>query len=262
MDLVTAGTALAAAHKLLGKTGDAISEDMAKLYAAGRDKIMAAALRKSDITKEGQVNLRVARDIFWNGSYTDESICAEYFGGILAASRSEDGKDDTGVFYVDIIKSLSAGQLKMHYILYRTLNKQFMGDESKKALNPGQSSELQGIQLFVALGEIGEQFGKEDMGAILHGLYSKDLIGNFQTDNYDMGNGSSVPYLRISPTSLGVQLFSIANNMFPQWRAFSNTDFGDFKDVVLPEFYGNSIETVLEKAGLKKALDPSTPVAH
>jgi len=42
-------------------------------------------------------NLRVTRDVIWNGAVTDDEVCAEYFGGILAASRTEDGKDDSAI---------------------------------------------------------------------------------------------------------------------------------------------------------------------
>lgn len=113
MDLITTGAGMVIAHKLLGKTADAISTDLASLYTSGRDKIAQVAIRKVKNPDDGKIaNIRVARDVFWNGSYSDESICAEYFGGILAASRSSDGKDDTGVFYVDIIKSLSSGSSK------------------------------------------------------------------------------------------------------------------------------------------------------
>ncbi len=122
--LTTAGTALAIANKLLGKTAETISDDIANLYKVGRDKIFATAVRKTANMNDGKIaNLRVARDVFFNGSFTDEAICAEYFGGILASSRSVDGKDDIGVFYTDIIKSLSSSQLKLHYIIYHSLNK-------------------------------------------------------------------------------------------------------------------------------------------
>ncbi|MEK7060224.1 MAG: hypothetical protein AAB970_01220 [Patescibacteria group bacterium] len=248
-----------ALKKVLGPVLGEIGEDLQKLYAFGRDKITQAAIRKIKNPEDGaKANLRVARDVFWNGSFTDESICAEYFGGILAASRSVDGKDDTGVFYVDIIKSLSSGQLKIHYILYRTLNKQLMADDGKKNLNPGQESEIQGLQLFIPLIGVIEQLGKEDIGAILHGLHSKNLIGNFQTDNHELETGVSVPNLKVSPTALGIQLFAIANNMFSNWRQYSTVDFGDFKDIVLPKIYGNSFNQLLEKAGLKETTpDPS-----
>jgi hypothetical protein len=257
MDLITTGTAIIIANKLLGKTSEAISSDLATLYTSGRDKIAKVAIRKVKNADYGAMaNLRVARDVFWNGSYTDESICAEYFGGILAASRNKDGKDDSGVFYVDITKSLSSGQLKIHYILYRTLNKILMADENKKNLHPAQETELQKIQFFIPLVGVREQLGSEDLAAILHGLRSRGLIGDFQTDNHKLENGSGVPHLSASPTSLGIQLFAIANNMFTEWHSYSTSDFGDFPDVQLPEFYAYSLEGLLEKAGLKE-LPPS-----
>ncbi len=247
-----------AVEKVLGPVLGEIGEDVKKLYALGRDKIAQVAIRKiKDLGDGKKANLRVARDVFWNGSYTDESICAEYFGGILAASRSQDGKDDTGVFYVDIIKSLSSGQLKMHYILYRTLNKLLMSDESKKSLNPAQETELQGLRIFIPLVGVLEQLGNEDFGAILHGLHSKGLIGYFQSSDHKLENGTSIPNLSWAPTSLGVQLFAIANNMFAEWYTYSTTDFGDFPDVKLPKFYANSLDGILEQAGLKKPVAPS-----
>lgn len=251
MDPISTGTAIIVANKLLGKTADAIADDFAKLYTVGRDKMAQVALRKIKNPNDGAIaNLRVTRDVFWNGSYTDESICAEYFGGILAASRSKDGKDDTGVFYVDIIKSLSSGQLKMHYIIYRTLNKLLTLDESKNGINPGQESELQGLRLSFSVVGVLEQLGSEDFGAILHGLNAKGLIGYFQTNNYDLKNGSHIPNLTVAPTTLGIQLFAIANNMFTEWRYYTTTDFGDFPDVTLPKLYANSLDNMIEKAGI------------
>lgn len=253
MDLITTGAVLAITNKLLGKTAETIAQDLASLYKVGRDKIIQVAIRKIKNPDDGTIaNLRVARDVFWNGSYSDESICAEYFGGILAASRSKDGKDDTGVFYVDIIKSLSSGQLKVHYIIYRTLNMMLISDESKNNLNPGQESELQGLRLTFSMIGIQEQLGSEDLGAILHGLHAKGLIGYFQTDNCKLDDGSHIPNLTVAPTTLGIQLFAIANNMFTDWRKFSTTDFGNFPDITLPKLYANSLDGLLQNAGLKK----------
>jgi hypothetical protein len=242
-----------AIEKILGPVFGEIGEDVKGLYVWGRDKIIQVAVRKvKNIDDGARANLRVARDVFWNGSYTDEAICAEYFGGILAASRSQDGKDDIGVFYVDIIKSLSSGQLKVHYILYRSLNKLLISDENKKNLNPAQQSVLQGSKLYIPLVGVLEQFGKEDPAAVLHGLNAKGLIGYFQCDNHELDDGLIVPYLSITPTSLGVQLFAIANNMFPEWHKYSTLDFGDFPDMELPRIYAGSLDGILEKDGLKK----------
>jgi hypothetical protein len=254
---MTTVTILALA-KLLGKTSEVMSQDLANIYQVGRDKIVQAAIRKIKNSDDGAVaNLRVARDVFLNGSYSDESICAEYFGGILAASRSGDGKDDMGVFYIDIIKSLSSGQLKTHYIIYRTLNKMFLSDETKKSLNPGQESELQGVKLTFSLVEIQGQFGNEDLGAILYGLNAKGLVKYFQTGNHKLDSNLYIPHLTVTPTPLGIQLFAIANNMFADWSRFSITDFGDFPDVSLPEFYADTVDKMLENVGVGRQSVPS-----
>jgi hypothetical protein len=261
MEPITTTTAIVGAgawfgNKLLGPTIEIIGNDLKQLYENGKDKIVANAIKKTkDVELKGQTNLRVTRDVFWNGSFTDESICAEYFGGILAASRSVDGKDDSGVFYVDIIKSMSSSQLKMHYIIYRTLNKELIANEEKKALNPGQETDLGREELFFPLLGTIEQFKNEDLGAILHGLNAKNLIGNFQTGNHELEVGKTMPYLKVSPKSLGIQLFAIANNMFNDWRNFPKVDFGDFDDVILPGYYAQSLDKLLEKAGLKKTVE-------
>lgn len=240
-------------ENVLGPTSKEIGQDLQSLYKKGRELILRKSYQKLKDPNDGKkANLRVARDVFWNGSFTDEAICAEYFGGILAASRSEDGKNDSGVFFVDIIKSMSSGQLKMHYLIYRTLNKELLSNKQKQSLNPGQETELQREELFFPLLGIIEQFKNEDTGAILHGLHAKNLIGDFQTENYKIEEGKELPYLKVKPKSLGVQLFAIANNMFENWRNFATVDFGGFDDVILPKYYAQSLDSLLEKAGLKK----------
>ena len=250
-----------ALKKVLGPTLDTLGEDFNKVYQIGRDKIIESAKKKiKNINDGASANLRVSRDVFWNGSFTDEAICAEYFGGILASSRSKDGKDDAGVFYIDIIKSLSSGQLKMHYLIYRSLNKLLLADQNKKNLNPGQSSELQREEIiFPLLGGILNQFGNDDLGAVLHGLHSKGLIGVFQTDNHALEEGRTLPYAKMNPSTLGVQLFAIANNMFSDWRHFSTVNFGDFESVELPKVYDQNLDGLLKKLGLKKEPVSITP---
>ena len=244
MEPITTGGMMATGawigKKLFGPTLEAIGEDLKKLYEKGRDKIIANAIKKTkNIDSKGQTNLRVTRDVFWNGSFTDESICAEYFGGILAASRSEDGKDDSGVFYVDIIKSLSSNHLKMHYIIYRTLNKTFIANEKKAELYQGQGIEEDRLILPMFYIRI-KQSKNEDIGAILHGLAAKNLISRFMVSNSKRGKGKTIYNLMVMPEALGIQLFAIAYNKFGDWKNFSSVDFGDFDDMILPQHYGLS----------------------
>ncbi len=228
-----------------------IGEDLKKLYAVGRDKLIIAGYHKITDKNDGKsANLRVARDVFWNGSFTDEAICAEYFGGILASSRSLDGKDDTGVYYVDVIKSLSSNQLKLHYLIYLSLNKNFVADPSKSQLNPGQETELQSEIMFLSINELLAICGETDLGRDLHAIHAKGLIGNFQIEGHKLKDDRQVPYLRVSPTSLGVQLYAVAHNKLDQWRNFATLDFGDFESLSTPKFRGKSIEDLLMIAGI------------
>ena len=51
-----------AVRRVLGPTADLIGEDLAKLYAKGRDRLMRAATRKVPDLDDGKcANLRVAR---------------------------------------------------------------------------------------------------------------------------------------------------------------------------------------------------------
>lgn len=260
MELITTATTNVALLMLLGRTAKTIGNDINQLYEIGRDKIIAKAIKKTkNLEETGQTNLRVTRDVFWNGSFTDEEICAEYFGGIWAASRSEDGKDDSGIFYLDIIKSLSSAQLKMHYFIYRSLNKKFLASKvnRNKNFHPESKSDVEREGLLFQVIDPIEEFGNEDTDALLYGLQSKSLIGDFKVERFLVGEKKivGVAALTLSPTSLGIQLFAIANNKFSDWKNFSTVDFGDFDDVILPLHFNQSpdeFSELIRKTELKR----------
>src|SRR5690606_17965818 len=99
------------------------------------------AYKKIDDPNDGKsANLRVAHEALTSGAFTEEEICAEYFGGILASSRTLDGKNDDSIQLLDTIKSLSAKQLHLHYCLYSAINRLLVS--RSEAINVGQSSEI------------------------------------------------------------------------------------------------------------------------
>jgi hypothetical protein len=252
MDIISVTTGLAIANKLLGKTAEAIAEDLKNLYSKGRDKIIEVALRKTpNINDGGQSNLRVARDVFFNGSFTDEAICAEYFGGILASSRSSDGKDDRGVYYTDIIKSLSSKQLLSHYIIYRTLNKLWAEMPSKsKRPNVGIADELQNYSIWFATMEL------ERMGLIIDkdfiALNNKGLISDrFEAQQHKLSEEKMLPYTKVEPSMSGIQLYAVIHNKLEDWRKLPFEDFGEFPGIQLPKYYGFSIEDLIIKLNYK-----------
>jgi hypothetical protein len=229
---------------VLGELG----EDMKKLYARGRDKILIAGYKKIKNKKDGKsANLRVTRDVFWNGSFTDDSICAEYFGGILASSRSDDGKDDSGVFYIDLIKSLSSNQLKAHYLIYTALNQLLIVNSEKANLNPGQSKEVNKETVYLSFVEFNEILENADLGRELHALYSKGLISSFQTSSHKISDEQVLPYIEVNPTPLGIQLYAVAHNELAKWRNYATYNFGEFSEVKKAEYYDQSIENLAKR---------------
>ncbi len=220
-----------------------LGEDMKKLYALGRDKIIIKAYNKifnKDDNKKA--NLRVARDVFWNGSFSDEEICAEYFGGILASSRSDDGRDDNGINYTDTIKSLSSKQLLLHYIIYNSLNKIFISWEND--INVGLSSELQQKSiLFSSIELVNNLWLKIETD--LNVLYKQGLLYEYKIDTHKIEDEQALPYVMVKPTTFGILLYAIAHNKFENWRLFSTEDFGNFENIVLPKYFDSTIDKFL-----------------
>lgn len=83
-------------------------------------RIIACADIKSDQASDGAtVNPRVAHAVLADGSYCDDELIAHYLGGLLAASRTRQGRDDRAVSWSKVVTSLSSLQIRGHYLLYR-----------------------------------------------------------------------------------------------------------------------------------------------
>jgi len=228
-------------RKMLGPTLDAFGEDLAKAYAAGRDRILAAATRKTpNLEDGGRTNLRITADVFRSGSFTDDEICAEYFGGVLASSRSHDGKDDSAIFYLEIIKSLSSSQLKLHYYIYHTLNILLSSDPAKAGVNMGQSAESQQQKIFLSTVELSLLGVSVDRDFEV--LFRQGLISEYQAQATPLAVAKMLPYCMAGATTLGVHLYAVAFNRLQDWRQITLNTFGDMKDVKLPNYFKFSLD--------------------
>lgn len=133
-DPVTTGiVALAGSHvlkdsatRLLGPTAAYFGEEL-KAWAEAKVKryrrIASSAERKAGkrLAEAGAVNARVFKKIIDDGCLCNDGLSAEYYGGFLASSRTEDGIDDANVPFVSAINRLSSDQLHGHWILYSIL---------------------------------------------------------------------------------------------------------------------------------------------
>jgi hypothetical protein len=234
--------------KLFGTALATMGDDINKLYAKGRDKIVEVATRKIIDSEDGKkVSLRAARDVLWNGAISDDEVCAEYFGGMLAAARSEDGKDDGVVHYVDTIKAMSARQLELHYLIYKAWQTLLLRDPS--GINVGMGSEVQSKRIFLAgleLTDRGLQYDRD-----LTVLNRQGLIYTFKYDTV-VAEKKSLPYVEVAPTVFGVMLFAVAHNKLDNWRDFAKESYASSTGIASAQVSAPSLEKLKEVAGLSQ----------
>ena len=232
-----------ALQKVFGPVLSEVGEDIKKVYAKGRDRLIATAYRKIDDADDGkQANRRVARDVMWNGAFTEDPVCAEYFGGLLAASRSIDGADDSAIQFVDVVKSLSSRQLRLHYIIYHCLNLQLAAES--EPINVGQSSELGNKSLWLATLELTDRLNLQ-IDTDLNILHRQGLLIEYKIDFHQLDSTASLPYTMIKPTVFGILLYSAAYNKLNDWRQFSSAGFGDFPGIDLPVLFAPSLDALI-----------------
>lgn len=253
--IVTGGVATAAyvAQQLFGKTLAEMGDDLNKMYKANRDKLLSKAAKKvADPNDSATPNLRVARDIIWNGAVTDDEVCAEYFGGLLAASRSDDGKDDSALIYVDCIKALSSKQLHLHFVIYNSLHKILI--EGGSPVNPGMQDEFSQKQVWFSTNEL-MRLGMNpaiDMNV----LHRQGLVSGYAMNQHIVG-AKALPYSQASPTTFGVLLYAAALNYLNSWRQFGNASFTPIAaEIPLPSLMAPNLDGLCKLVGL---VDPPSP---
>jgi len=128
--VTTIGTAAVAAYlskdgvaKLLGPTAEYLGGELKQLVERSQSnvvRIFRFAERKAEAKLEapGAVNSRVFKHVYDEARFCENELLAEYFGGVLASARTDAGQDDRGVYYAQMVQSLSAYQLQCHYFFY------------------------------------------------------------------------------------------------------------------------------------------------
>lgn len=91
-------------------------------------RIADSAIRRlgARIADPGRVPPRIVGAILSGGSYCDDRLACEYWGGIVAASRSPDRSDDRGLRLLKLLDRLTLHQIRTHFLLYATLRRLLM----------------------------------------------------------------------------------------------------------------------------------------
>ena len=118
-------------NKVLGPTAEYLGEEflasVKKKRAENTWNIFSNAEKKlgDKLDRPGQVPPKVLKTIVDEGSYSDDAVATEYFGGILASSRTEEGRDDRGDRLAKLVSNMSIYQLRSHWLIYSTISELF-----------------------------------------------------------------------------------------------------------------------------------------
>ena len=227
---------------------------MEKILTSLKRKLKSKNEKVENLKLEN-INHRTLNRVMQDGLFSDDELCIEYFSGILASAISEDGKDDSAMPYLNIVNSLSAKQLRLHFLIYQAINKKLVADDTKRQLNVGLETELSRENAFFSVLEIANKCGYKDINiqSELDVLLAQNLLKSYTMHIHKVINGLPLYYLQFTPSSLGIQLYAVNFNKHDEWRTYNYVCFSDEKkhydSIVTPlELVGGSLEYFDENA--------------
>ena len=207
--------------KLLGPTADYLGEglrDLTRRRVESIERIFSNASTKlgSQLDEPGQVPPRVLKTVLNEGSYCEDPVALEYFGGVLASSRTERGRDDRGARVAKVVDNLSTYQLRTHYLIYSSIANLF----ATSGRRFGTDQDRAQMQVFLplegyanAMGFSQEEWNNPQiMNHVWHGLLSDGLIeGRWQFGDQrslrSIFAGAPSDGIVCCPSALGAELF-------------------------------------------------------
>ena len=205
--------------KILGPTAEYLGDEL-KAFTQKRienvGKIFSNAGKKlgDGLDCPGQVPPKVLKTIINEGSYADDAVATEYFGGVLASSRTEVDRDDRGARFAKMIDSLSAYQIRSHYLIYSTISELFSNSGNSFNLPKNRRK----LELFIPFQDFfhlmeftpQELDNSQIVSHIFYGLHTDGLIENasWGSQEHLKTTFSGVPSRGIicTPTGLGAEL--------------------------------------------------------
>ena len=115
-------------------------------------------------------------------------MAADYFGGVLASSRTEVGRDDRGAAFVALLGRLSTYQIRSHYFFYSLIRIVYEGLKENIGVAEGRLRLTTFIPVTAYI--VAMEFGKREnvpaiMSHVMFGLSREALI----EDQFMFGGG-------------------------------------------------------------------------
>lgn len=208
--------------KLLGPTAEYLGEGL-KLWSEvginNLNRIFKKAIQKTGdkIEQDGTVPPKVLKGVLVDGPFCEDELSAEYFGGVMASSRSGISRDDRGNYLLSLLSSLSTYQIRTHYILYSALRSLFKGARYNIEYDKYDSLKKEVFlpydSYWTAMEFTEDEYQK--INPIVHhiftGLAKEKLIGEFHygpvADIQKLFAGATSGGIIYTYSSIGIELF-------------------------------------------------------
>ncbi len=211
-------------NQMLGPTAEYIGEEAKHLVEKASNnlgQIFQKATKKlgSKLNESGVVNPRVFKQVWQEGAFIEDALAAEYFGGLLAAARSPDGKDDRALSLISTVRDLSVYDLKLHFLIYTLIRQMFVGKSFSVTVQEDRVSTGLCIPFRVYLKAMGlknDPSAMELLGHSIITLTKQELIDH----RFAMGNADRLKsYCKeateagivVIPSFFGAELFFYAH---------------------------------------------------
>jgi hypothetical protein len=207
-------------QKILGPTADYLGKGLAGLAErsvenTGRVFLKAKNRLRERIDQPGAVPPKVLKGILENAPFCEDELGAEYFGGVLASSRTEVGRDDRGAAFIALIGRLSTYEIRAHFIFYSAVHSLYHGFVTNIAAPEGRGQLETFIPLkdFGSLMELGTNENVQNVLAhVMFGLAREALIDNDfvygtlaeMKQHYQRATTEGIAF---APSPLGTDLF-------------------------------------------------------
>lgn len=243
--------------KILGPTADYLGGELREFTQRRMEnigRIFSNAEKKlgGKLNSPGEVPPKVLKTIINEGSYANDAVAFEYFGGVLASARTEVSRDDRGARIAKMIDNMSAYQMRTHYLIYSTIARMFSDGANRFNLSQDRGK----MQLFMPFQGYAEamDFSQQEwdnpqiLTHVFHGLSTDGLIEIGWAFGYQeilKTHGNSVPGDGIvcTPSTLGAELFLWALGYGDKELNFLLTSGFSFEIEGVPKSVPNAVAT-------------------
>ncbi len=267
---VIAGTGILCSREILlkvfGPTADLIGDGL-KTFSGRALKNMGNIIRitilkmKEKVDTSGEIPPKVIRGFLIKGPFIEDEIAAEYFGGVLASSKSENTRDDRGAVCINLLSTLSSYQIRTHYILYSLLRENFL--IYRNVVGPGVNRDIMYIYMptesYYNAMDLGSEFSNDDqklsiLAHSMNGMKRINLVEIFKYGEKDIFVQQDMMYkfreypidekqlsphgITFEPSPFGMELFLWAHGLghIPHQQFLNNNlDISRLKGINLPQ---------------------------